>query len=133
MRSDLLVQFPAKQVHKKLASSASKGDLYETELLDQFADTDAAKDFFARLDLQLNKVNQFYRNKEKEFLERGDSLKKQTEILIELRAALRQQRKKTHFSQGPKDDDPSISCSISCGIHDKLCSPMLMKTELLQC
>lgn len=108
------------QVHKKLASSASKNDMYETELLDQFADTDATKEFFACLDLQLNKVNQFYRSKEKEFLERGESLKKQIGILIELRTALQQQRERTHFSKDHKDDDSSISSSISCGTEYKL-------------
>ncbi|XP_068643464.1 phosphate transporter PHO1 homolog 1-like [Aristolochia californica] len=105
------------QVHKKLASSASKGDVYETELLDQFADTDAARDFFSRLDLQLNKVNQFYKNKEKEFIERGESLKKQMEILLELKVALKQQRDKTVPSQDSRED-PSISCSITCEDHE---------------
>lgn len=105
------------QVHKKLASSASKNAMYETELLDQFADTDATKEFFACLDLQLNKVNQFYRSKEKEFLERGESLKKQIGILIELKKALQQQRERT---KGPKDDDSSIYSSISCGTKYKL-------------
>lgn len=99
------------QVHKKLASSASKGDLYETELLEQFADTDAAKEFFNCLDAQLNKVNQFYKTKEKEFLERGESLKKQMEILIELRAALKRRKGAALDSK----EDPSISCTISCG------------------
>ncbi|GMN38852.1 hypothetical protein TIFTF001_008078 [Ficus carica] len=37
------------------------GDVYETELLEQLADTDAAKEFFNCLDYQLNKVNQFYK------------------------------------------------------------------------
>ena len=63
--------FRCGQVHKRLEASASKGDLYETELLEQFADTDAAKEFFSCLDMQLNKVNQFYKTKEIEFLERG--------------------------------------------------------------
>lgn len=102
------------QVHKKLASSASKGDLYETELLEQFADTDAAIEFFQCLDFQLNKVNQFYRTKEKEFLERGESLKKQLEILNELKSALKQQRSKGSTAQDPKEE-ASISCTISCG------------------
>ncbi|XP_024021604.1 phosphate transporter PHO1 homolog 1 [Morus notabilis] len=100
-------------VHKKLASSASKGDVYETELLEQFADTDAAKEFFNCLDLQLNKVNQFYKNKEREFLERGESLKKQMEILIDVKTAFNQQRDKGASSQDSKDD-PSISCTLSC-------------------
>ncbi|CAA6665489.1 unnamed protein product [Spirodela intermedia] len=100
-------------VHKKLGSSASKGDLYETELLEQFADTDAAKEFFSRLDLQLNKVNQFYKAKEGEFLERGESLRRQMEILVELKATLKQQRR-GGSSAGDSKDDPSISCSIAC-------------------
>ncbi|KAL2519168.1 Phosphate transporter PHO11 [Abeliophyllum distichum] len=101
------------QVHQKLAASASKGDMYETELLEQFADTDAAVKFFACLDLQLNKVNQFFRTKEMEFLERGDSLKKQMEILTELKTAVKQQRAKGPSFQDSKEED-SISGTISC-------------------
>ncbi|XP_072982938.1 phosphate transporter PHO1-3-like isoform X1 [Typha latifolia] len=100
------------QVHKKLASSESKGDVYETELLDRFADTDAAKEFFARLDLQLNKVNQFYKRKEGEFMERGELLKKQMEILLDLKAALKRRRGEKGLSNDSKDD-PSISCSVA--------------------
>ncbi|XP_058091706.1 phosphate transporter PHO1 homolog 1 [Magnolia sinica] len=106
------------QVHKKLASSASKGDVYETELLEQFADTDATKEFFARLDLQLNKVNQFYKTKENEFMERGESLKKQMDILIELKTELKQQRSQS-TSQESKEN-PSISCTISCEEEDSV-------------
>ncbi|KAL8533450.1 hypothetical protein ACS0TY_009730 [Phlomoides rotata] len=98
------------QVHRKLDASASKVDLYETELLQQFADTDAAAEFFACLDLQLNKVNQFFRAKEKEFLERGESLKKQMAILIELKSALKQNHAKSHEA---KEED-SISGTLSC-------------------
>ncbi|KAL0408804.1 UNVERIFIED_CONTAM: Phosphate transporter [Sesamum radiatum] len=101
------------QVHRKLTESASSTDLYETELLEQFADTDAAVEFFACLDLQLNKVNQFYRTKEKEFLERGESLKKQMEILTELKTALKQRHTKGPPSQDSKEED-SISGIISC-------------------
>ncbi|KAK6134010.1 hypothetical protein DH2020_032252 [Rehmannia glutinosa] len=102
------------QVHKKLAGSGSEGDLYETQLLEQFTDSsDAAIEFFACLDHQLNKVNQFFRTKENEFLERGDSLKKQMEILVELKTALNQTRSKGPSSQDLKDDY-SISGTISC-------------------
>ncbi|GLT91724.1 hypothetical protein SLE2022_095980 [Rubroshorea leprosula] len=100
-------------VHKKPASSASIGDVYETELLDQFEDTDAAKEFFACLDKQLNKVNHFYKTKEKEFVDRGESLKKQMEILIELKTALKQKSGKGDSAQDSKDDG-SISYTISC-------------------
>ncbi|KAG6517295.1 hypothetical protein ZIOFF_020680 [Zingiber officinale] len=97
----------------KLMNSASRGVMYETELLEQFADSDAAREFFVRLDLQLNKVNQFYKGKEKEFVERGESLKKQMEILLELKAALKNQKGQVSVGDDPKDD-PSISCSIFC-------------------
>lgn len=59
------------QVHGKLSSLASKGQgyMYENEQLDQFADTDAIKEFF-------EKVIQFYKNKEKyQFIDRGQCFK----------------------------------------------------------
>lgn len=105
------------QVHKKLASSASKGDVYETELLEQFTDTDAAKEFFSCLDFQLNKVNQFYKAKEKEFLDRGESLKKQMEILIEVKTAFNQQHGKGANSLQDSKEDESVSCTLSRGTY----------------
>ncbi|KAL2502069.1 Phosphate transporter PHO1-like protein 1 [Forsythia ovata] len=104
------------QVRHKLADSANEGDLYETDLLEKFVDTDAAIEFFVRLDLQLSKVNQFYKTKEKEFLERGYSLKKQMDILIELKSAMKQQCLKGACSQDFKEDD-SISGTISCELE----------------
>lgn len=94
-------------MHKKLAGSATKGDVYETQLIDQFSDTDATKEFFACLDMQLNKVNQFYRTKENEFMERADSLKKQMEFLISI--------KQSRESRGgtSSDEDVSVSSTIS--------------------
>lgn len=65
------------------------------------------------LDLQLNKVNQFYKAKEKEYIDRSESLHKQMEILLELKAALKQQQQRTKANFGT--DDPSISCSIISG------------------
>ncbi|CAL4950941.1 unnamed protein product [Urochloa decumbens] len=86
-------------VHRKLAASrgggGGGGDEYETELLEPLAATAddaaaaAAREFFARLDAQLNKVNQFYKAKEAEFLERGASLRRQMDILAGLKAAAR--------------------------------------------
>ncbi|KAG5068705.1 hypothetical protein JHK85_001082 [Glycine max] len=100
------------QVHRKLASSSFNGDMYETELLEQFSDTDATKEFFACLDQQLNKVNKFYRTKEKEFMDRGDSLKKQMEILHMLKTTFKELQSKAGSSHGSKDDQ-SISCTFS--------------------
>lgn len=101
------------QVHRKLASSLSKGDLYDTELLEQFTDIEAAGEFFGCLDHQLNKVNQFYKIKEKEFVERGESLKQQLDFLIELKNELKRQKDKKEASSLDPKDDPSISCYIS--------------------
>lgn len=101
------------QVHRKLTSSASRGDVYETELLEQFIDTEAAREFFARLDAQLNKVNQFYKGKEEEFLERGESLRKQMEILVDLKAAFSRQHRENRSSLGGGREDPSVSCSVT--------------------
>ncbi|KAI8022990.1 hypothetical protein LOK49_LG03G00731 [Camellia lanceoleosa] len=58
---------------------------------------------------------------QKEFLQRGDSLKQQMEILIELKSVFKQSSKKGSSYQDSKDDD-SISGTISCddeSIRDK--------------
>ncbi|XP_021755066.1 phosphate transporter PHO1 homolog 1-like [Chenopodium quinoa] len=101
-------------VHRKLASSASRGDMYETELLEQFTEVEAAAEFFTCLDRQLNKVNQFYRVKEKDFVEKGNSAKKQLDFLIQAKSELK--RKKEASSQD-SNDDPSISSQLSSEIE----------------
>ncbi|GFP99454.1 leukotriene a-4 hydrolase homolog [Phtheirospermum japonicum] len=106
----------AQGVHRKFAWSTSNGDIYETQVMEQLSDpSDAAIEFFACLDHKLNKVNQFFKAKEKEFLERGKSLKKTMEILIELKAAVKEKRAKGHFCQDSKEED-SISGTISCDL-----------------
>ncbi|GFQ01426.1 ABC transporter c family member 8 [Phtheirospermum japonicum] len=90
---------------------------FMTQVMEQLSDpSDAAIEFFACLDYQLNKVNQFFKAKEREFLERGESLKKQMEILIELKAAVKKKQAKGHFCQDSKEED-SISGTISCVIQ----------------
>ncbi|XP_057417468.1 phosphate transporter PHO1 homolog 1-like isoform X2 [Lotus japonicus] len=100
-------------VHRKVASSICKEDMYETQLLEKFADTEASKEFFACLDHQLNKVNKFYRTKEKEFLERGESLKKQVDILLELKAAFMEKDGSRRSSSQESTEEESISCTFS--------------------
>nr|CAB3470482.1 unnamed protein product [Digitaria exilis] len=113
-------------VHKKLmidrsVDDAIVGEVYETGVADGagFVDDEAAKVFFQRLDQQLNKVNRFYERKEGEFLERGESLRRQLQILVELKAAITQQQQARHgggSSKGSTDtDDPPVSCSIQLG------------------
>nr|CAB3476581.1 unnamed protein product [Digitaria exilis] len=88
------------------------GEEYETEVVvGELAGGEgdaAAREFFARLDAQLNKVNQFYKGKEKEFLERGESLRKQVDILADLKAA----------SCNREDSSSSVSSSTSGGCSE---------------
>uniref|UniRef100_A0A0D3CXT4 Uncharacterized protein n=1 Tax=Brassica oleracea var. oleracea TaxID=109376 RepID=A0A0D3CXT4_BRAOL len=116
------------KVHRKLASSVSNSDVYETELLETIADdTDAAKEFLTCLDTQLNKVNQFYKTKEKEFLEIGECLKKQMEILIEVKDAFNQKQANDGESTQESKEDDSLSCTIS-SVEDSIKS----RTEEIQ-
>lgn len=50
--------------------------------------------FFERLDEELNKVNQFYKDRESELLERGELLNKQLQILLDLKQILNNRRRK---------------------------------------
>lgn len=51
------------------------------------------------LDEELKKVNDFYKTKESEFLERGDILNKQLQILLDLKQVLSDRRRKIHGSR----------------------------------
>lgn len=108
------------QVHRKLASAgddgAVAGVVYETEVLDAAGLPGVeAKAFFGRLDEQLNKVNRFYEKKQGEFLERGESLRRQLQILVELKAAVTEARRRGGSPGSADAEDPSVSCSILHG------------------
>ncbi|KAI7729800.1 hypothetical protein M8C21_033806 [Ambrosia artemisiifolia] len=71
----------------------------ETELVDHlYSEEDEVKEFFEKLDEELDKVNQFYMNKESEFLERGDMLKKQLQILLDLQQLVDCRRRSNSFN-----------------------------------
>ncbi|MCO5587367.1 hypothetical protein L7F22_041316 [Adiantum nelumboides] len=76
-------------VHLRRSVSSQPEDFYETEFVDPAADGDVEKAFFAALDLQLNKVNQFYKTKESLLLQRGAEVKVQLEKLIAMRKVLK--------------------------------------------
>ncbi|KAG2596184.1 hypothetical protein PVAP13_5KG145200 [Panicum virgatum] len=96
-------------------------DEYETELLAAAdADAAAAREFFARLDAQLNKVNRFYRGKEKEFLERGQSLRRQMDILAGLKAASREDSTPSVSSGGCSEDESTRYAMTSAADTDQL-------------
>lgn len=52
------------------------------------------REFFGRLDEELNKVNQFYKAKESEFLERGKILNRQLKILMDIKQIISDWRRK---------------------------------------
>ncbi|KAL6522765.1 hypothetical protein OROHE_016612 [Orobanche hederae] len=69
-----------------------EGEFNETGQL--FSEEDEVNMFFEMLDDELTKVNQFYTTKEKEFLERGELLNKQLQILLNLKRVLSDGRRK---------------------------------------
>ncbi|GFY93125.1 phosphate 1 [Actinidia rufa] len=70
-------------------------EVYETELSQLFCEEDEVKVFFERLDEELNKVNQFYKTKESEFLGRGEILNKQLQTLLERKQILSDRHRKS--------------------------------------
>ncbi|XP_010488400.1 PREDICTED: phosphate transporter PHO1 isoform X2 [Camelina sativa] len=102
------------QVRRRRNSSETGDDveeIYQTELVQLFSEEDEVKVFFARLDEELNKVNQFHKAKETEFLGRGEILKKQLEILAELKQILSDRKKRNlsgshrSFSSSARNSD----------------------------
>ncbi|KAJ7954680.1 Phosphate transporter PHO1 [Quillaja saponaria] len=84
------------EIIKVRSKTMEDGDaeVYETELAQLFSEEDEVRVFFERLDEELNKVNQFYKTRESEFLERGEILNKQLHILMELKQILVDRRRK---------------------------------------
>ncbi|XP_028769610.1 phosphate transporter PHO1-like [Neltuma alba] len=76
------------QVRRKIMDGTDDEVYYETELAQLFSEEDEVRLFFERLDEELNKVNQFYKRQEKEFLERGEMLHRQLQILVDLKHLL---------------------------------------------
>lgn len=90
------------------------------------------QDFFERLNGELEKVNQFYKTKEREFLERADVLKKQLQTLVDLKQVLDDQRKKsyslksTRLSTLPSFNLSSVGGSGHPGNNTDLSLPILL-------
>lgn len=85
----------AVKVHlRHLPADDDEEELYETELLvgHSYREVEHEKVFFARLDGQLNKVNQFYRKKEQEFYEKAEEIKEQLEKLVAIRKLMKEQK-----------------------------------------
>ncbi|XP_057959885.1 phosphate transporter PHO1 [Malania oleifera] len=69
--------------------------LHETELRQFFSKEDEVGYFFENLDVEVDKVNKFYRSKESEFLERAEILNKQLQTLQDLKQILSDRRRKS--------------------------------------
>ncbi|KAM1087224.1 hypothetical protein ACFX2I_012683 [Malus domestica] len=112
--SDMLFNFDNKteiiQVKSKIMEDGDEEEIYETELAQLFSSEDEVRVFFEALDEELNKVNQFYKTKESEFLERGNILNKQLQILLDLKQILNDRRWKNY---GSKSNIPSVPSSWS--------------------
>ncbi|KAK1390680.1 phosphate transporter PHO1 [Heracleum sosnowskyi] len=91
--------------------SEDQEEIYETELSQLFSDEHEIKQYFATLDDELNKVNQFYRSKESEFVERGENLNKQLQILLDLKHVLNDRRQHKLSSKGSGFFSRSLSFS----------------------
>ncbi|KAL5702369.1 Acid phosphatase pho1 [Ranunculus cassubicifolius] len=97
-------------------------DAYQTELVHLCSEEDEVKEFFEKLDEELNKVNQFYRVKESEFLERGETLNKQLQILLDLKQIMSERRRKNHQARSdsnrgtpfPRSNSSSLRASTDC-------------------
>ncbi|MED6126558.1 hypothetical protein PIB30_079606 [Stylosanthes scabra] len=92
------------QVRRKIMEDGEE-EVYETELAQLFSEEDEVHVFFASLDEELNKVNQFYKKQESEFLERGEMLNKQLQILLDLKQVLAEKRRK---NPSPKASNTGI-------------------------
>ncbi|XP_068325623.1 phosphate transporter PHO1-like [Pyrus communis] len=98
------------QVKSKIMEDGEEEEIFETELAQLFSSEDEVRVFFEALDEELNKVNQFYKTKETEFLERGEILNKQLQILLDLKQILNDRRWK---NSGTKSNMPSVPSSWS--------------------
>ncbi|XP_027166874.1 phosphate transporter PHO1 [Coffea eugenioides] len=84
------------QVKRKISQGEEgvEEEGYEKELLQLFSEEDEIQLFFERLDEELEKVNKFYEARETEFLERGELLNKQLQLLVDLKPVLSDRRRK---------------------------------------
>ncbi|KAH0903838.1 hypothetical protein HID58_043341 [Brassica napus] len=117
------------QVRRRKSSEDGDGveEIYQTELVQLFSEEDEVKVFFAKLDEELNKVNQFHKSKETEFVGRGEILKKQLDILAELKQILSDRKKRSlsgsnsqrSFSSSARNSDFSAGQSSYLGLFNK--------------
>lgn len=116
------------QVHNR---KAEIGDdlIYETELLGPIAQSVYDQNFFRNLDTQLNKVSEFYKTKEQEFVQRGILLDKQICALTGVKKLLEQDRLKSLTVQV---EDSTMRSGGALGKYDHLIVDSLRKLHNLE-
>ncbi|TKY51900.1 Phosphate transporter PHO1 [Spatholobus suberectus] len=128
------------QVRKKTTKGGGE-EIYETELAQLFSEEDEVRVFFMSLDEELNKVNQFYRRQESEFLEREEILNKQLQILLDLKQIISDRRRKNSPSKAyntgmspqyspTRDSDYSV-CAENFGESDETNSETSQTDEVI--
>lgn len=86
---------------------------YETEMLDPLQPSEADRQFFKRLDAQLNKVNKFYKMKEEQYVARAKRLEQQLLTLFQVQARQKEVlgpvKAKDHDSDDDETDDDVVN------------------------
>ncbi|XP_061370781.1 phosphate transporter PHO1 isoform X1 [Gastrolobium bilobum] len=122
------------QVRKKTIKDSGE-EIYETELAQLFSEEDEVREFFGKLDEELNKVNQFFKTQESEFLERGETLNKQLQILLDLKRIISDRRRKNSPSKAynteifPRSPARDSDYSENLGDSDETNSEISQSTE----
>ncbi|KAE9455501.1 hypothetical protein C3L33_12597, partial [Rhododendron williamsianum] len=119
------VSFKLSVMANKVKGEDDGGEqVYETELVQLFSEEDEVKQFFESLDEELNKVNQFYKTREAEFLKRGEELNKQLQTLNERKQILSDRRRKSLSIENEEGEpDRAISTVTSMLWEDVLKNP----------
>ncbi|XP_061350434.1 phosphate transporter PHO1-like [Gastrolobium bilobum] len=123
---------------KRKTMGDSEEELYETELSQLFSEEDEVHVFFAKLDEELNKVNQFYKKQEIEFLDRGETLIKQLQILLDLKQLFGNRRRKnppsskaSNYGIFPHSPSQGSTCSGSFGESEETNSEISQMDEVI--
>ncbi|XP_074592009.1 phosphate transporter PHO1-2-like [Curcuma longa] len=91
---------------------ADEENLFEMNLVQ--SREDEVREFLEKLEVELEKVNNFYINTEREFCERGEILSKQLQILLDLKQLYHDHhRLRRHQCHGPTSPPASLSNSTS--------------------
>ncbi|KAG1361513.1 phosphate transporter PHO1-2 [Cocos nucifera] len=84
-------------------------NLYEMELVQ--SREDEVKEFLEKLDEELDKVENFYQTKEKEFCERGEILRKQLQILVDFKQIILHDHGRRRYRSSSSPASPTSTAS----------------------